>query len=348
MSKKALITGITGQDGSYLAEWLLEQGYEVHGLVRRVAIEDPERRFTRIRDVLNDIHLHSANLESYPSLFHILSQHTFDECYHLAAQSFVAENFADGIATMSTNVSGTHYLLAALRELQPECRLYFAGSSEMFGRAGTVPQNESTRFHPRSAYGISKVTGFHLMRNYREEFGMFCCTGILFNHESPRRSFEFVTRKISSGVARIKLGLQQELKLGNLDAQRDWGHARDYVRAMQKMLQLETPEDFVVATGQTHTVRQFCEHAFGHVGLKYEDHVRVDPQFYRPAEKHLLVGDASKAKEMLNWEPETGFEELISEMVDADIEYLSSSQIKPSNFHVHFESETKVKKNVAH
>lgn len=347
MSKKALITGITGQDGSYLAEWLLDQGYEVHGLVRRVAIEDPERRFTRIRDILNDIQLHSANLESYPSLFHILSQHSFDECYHLAAQSFVAESFADGIATMTTNVSGTHYLLAALRELQPECRFYFAGSSEMFGRAGTVPQNEETRFHPRSAYGISKVTGFDLTRNYREEYNMFCCTGILFNHESPRRSFEFVTRKISSGVARIKLGLQEKLLLGNLDAQRDWGHARDYVRAMHQMLQQDIPDDFVVATGQTHTVRQFCEHAFGHVGLNYEEYVQVDPKFYRPAEKHVLVGDATKAKEILGWQPEIGFEELISEMVDADIEYLANAFIRPSSFHPHFDQKKKVNKSVS-
>lgn len=264
-------------------------------------------------------------MESYPSLFHILSQTRFDECYHLAAQSFVAESFADGIATMTTNVSGTHYLLAALKELQPDCRFYFAGSSEMFGRANTEPQNEETRFHPRSAYGISKVTGFDLTRNYREEYGMFCCTGILFNHESPRRSFEFVTRKITSGVARIKLGLQQELRLGNLDARRDWGHARDYVRAMHAMLQQHDPDDYVVATGITHTVREFCEIAFGHAGLNYQDHVTVDPQFYRPAEKHTLVGDSSKARNQLGWTPETGFEELICEMVDADLEYVSGS-----------------------
>lgn len=324
MTKRALITGITGQDGSYLADWLLNQGYEVHGLVRRVAMEDPERRFTRIRGILDHVQLHSANLESYPSLFHILSKHQFDECYHLAAQSFVAENFADGIATMSTNISGTHYLLAAIKELQPECRFYFAGSSEMFGRVTTVPQDEETRFHPRSAYGISKVTGFDLTRNYREEFGMYCCTGILFNHESPRRSFEFVTRKITSAVARIKLGHQKVVKLGNLDAKRDWGHAKDYVRAMHSMLQQNEPDDYVVATGETHTVREFCKFAFGHVGLNYEDHVVVDPKFYRPAEKHLLVGDSSKAREKLGWQPEIKFEDLVREMVEADLEYLSS------------------------
>lgn len=330
VARRALITGITGQDGSYLADWLLGKGYEVHGLVRRVAIEDPERRFTRIRNILDDIHLHSANLESYPSLFHILSQQKFDECYHLAAQSFVAESFADGVATMGTNVNGTHYLLAALKELQPECRFYFAGSSEMFGRAAEVPQNENTRFHPRSAYGISKVTGFDLTRNYREEYNMFCCSGILFNHESPRRSFEFVTRKITSAVARIKLGMQEELRLGNLDSRRDWGHAKDYVRAMHAMLQQEKPDDFVVATGETHTVREFCEHAFSHAGLDYADFVSVDPKFYRPAEKHVLVGDATKAREKLNWSREYGFEDLVFEMVDADLEYLSSGT--SSNF----------------
>ena len=329
MTKRALITGITGQDGSYLADWLLSQDYEVHGVVRRVAIEDPERRFTRIRGILDDIKLHSANLESYPSLFHILSKNQFDECYHLAAQSFVAESFADGIATMGTNVSGTHYLLAGLRELQPDCRFYFAGSSEMFGRVNTVPQNEETRFHPRSAYGISKVTGFELTRNYREEYEMFCSSGILFNHESPRRSFEFVTRKITSAVARIKLGMQDELKLGNLDSRRDWGHAKDYVRAMHSMLQQDLPEDYVVATGETHTVREFCEYAFGHAGLNYEDHVVLDPQFFRPAEKHLLVGDFTKARKQLGWAPEIGFEELVCEMVDADIEYLSAVSTSP-------------------
>ena len=235
--KKALITGITGQDGSYLAEHLLGLGYEVHGLVRRVALEDPTRRFTRLEHLLDRVTLHPASLESYPSIFHVLSKHNFDECYHLAAQSFVAESFADGFSTMNTNINGTHYMLAALRELQPECRFYFAGSSEMFGKVRETPQNEETPFHPRSPYGISKVAGFDLTRNYREAYGMYCVSGILFNHESPRRGFEFVTRKITSTVARIKLGLATELRLGNLDATRDWGHAADYVRAMHLMLQ---------------------------------------------------------------------------------------------------------------
>ncbi|HEX8352495.1 MAG TPA: GDP-mannose 4,6-dehydratase, partial [Pyrinomonadaceae bacterium] len=213
--KRALITGITGQDGSYLAEHLLAQGYEVHGLVRRVALEDPARRFNRIAHLLGRIAIHAASLESYASLFNIFSRNEFDECYHLAAQSFVAESFADGFSTLNANINGTHYILAALRELQPRCRFYFAGSSEMFGKVAEVPQTETTRFHPRSPYGISKVAGFDLTRNYREAYGMFCASGILFNHESPRRGFEFVTRKITSTVARIRAGLADELRLGN-------------------------------------------------------------------------------------------------------------------------------------
>jgi GDPmannose 4,6-dehydratase len=259
MNKKALITGITGQDGSYLAEYLLSSGYEVHGLVRRVALEDPHRRFTRINHLLDKITLHPASLESYPSIFHVVSRHNFDECYHLAAQSFVAESFADGFSTMNTNINGTHYMLAAIRELHPECRFYFAGTSEMFGKVKETPQRETTPFHPRSPYGISKVAGFELTRNYREAYNMFCCNGLLFNHEGPRRGFEFVTRKITSAVARIKLGLDSELRLGNLEAKRDWGHAADYVRAMHAMLQQPEPDDFVVATGETHSVREFCE-----------------------------------------------------------------------------------------
>src|SRR6266702_852965 len=260
--KKALITGITGQDGSYLAEHLLNLGYEVHGIVRRVALEQPEQRLGRIAHLQDKLKLHSGSLESYPSIFHVISRHDFDECYHLAAQSFVAESFADGFSTMSVNVDGTHYMLAALRELRPECRFYFAGSSEMFGRVKETPQRESTPFHPRSPYGISKVAGFELTRNYREAFGMFCLSGILFNHEGPRRGFEFVTRKITSTVARIRLGLAKELRLGNLEAKRDWGHAADYVRAMCLMLQQPEPDDYVIATGETHSVREFCEAAF--------------------------------------------------------------------------------------
>src|SRR6266508_3204034 len=240
--KKVLITGITGQDGSYLTEHLLGLGYEVHGLVRRVALEVPERRFDRIAHLLDKITLHAASLESYPSIFHVISRNEFDECYHLAAQSFVAESFPDGFSTMNTNINGTHYMLAALRELQPKCRFYFAGSSEMFGKVREVPQRETTPFHPRSPYGISKVAGFELTRNYREAYGMFCVSGILFNHEGPRRGFEFVSRKITSTVARITLGLANELRLGNLEARRDWGHAADYVRAMHLMIQQPQPD----------------------------------------------------------------------------------------------------------
>ena len=318
-SKRALITGLTGQDGSYLAEHLLGLGYEVHGLVRRVALEDPQRRFTRLRHLLDQITLHPASMESYPSLFRVVSQHKFDECYHLAAQSFVAESFVDGFSTMNTNINGTHYMLAALRELQPQCRFYFAGSSEMFGKVREVPQTEATPFHPRSPYGISKVAGFDLTRNYREAYGMFCVSGILFNHESPRRGFEFVTRKITSAVARIKNGQQHELRLGNLGARRDWGHAKDYVRAMHLMLQQDQPDDFVVASGESHTVREFCELAFGEVGLDYRKYVVQDDRFYRPAEVESLIGDATKARTLLNWAPEYSFAELVKEMIQNDL-----------------------------
>ncbi|MBA3692861.1 MAG: GDP-mannose 4,6-dehydratase [Acidobacteria bacterium] len=319
MNKKVLITGITGQDGSYLAEYLLGLGYEVHGLVRRVALEDPQRRFTRISHLLDKITLHPASLESYPSIFHVVSHHDFDECYHLAAQSFVAESFADGFSTMNTNINGTHYMLAALRELRPRCRFYFAGSSEMFGKVREIPQLETTAFHPRSPYGISKVAGFDLTRNYREAYGMFCCSGLLFNHEGPRRGYEFVTRKITSTVARIKLGLASELRLGNLEAKRDWGHAADYVRAMYLMLQQSEPDDFVVASGMTHSVREFCELAFAQVDLDYRDYVVVDEKHYRPAEVDLLVGDSTKARRVLNWQPKYTFYDLVNEMVETDL-----------------------------
>ncbi len=327
MTKRALITGITGQDGSYLAEHLLALGYEVHGLVRRVALEDPERRFTRIASLLDRVQLHAASLESYPSIFNIISHHEFDECYHLAAQSFVAESFSDGFSTMNTNINGTHYMLAALRDLRPACHFYFAGSSEMFGKVREVPQSETTPFHPRSPYGISKVAGFDLTRNYREAYGMFAASGILFNHEGPRRGFEFVTRKITSTVARIKTGQATELRLGNLEARRDWGHAEDYVKAMHLMLQQEGPDDFVVASGESHTVREFCELAFAEAGLNYRDHVRVDEKFYRPAEVETLTGDASKARRILGWKPTYTFPELVKAMVRNDLELAMGSEI---------------------
>jgi GDPmannose 4,6-dehydratase len=317
--KRALITGITGQDGSYLAEYLLDRGYEVHGLVRRVAFESPETRFGRIAPIIDRVTLHPASLESYPSIFHIFSKHDFDECYHLAAQSFVAESFADGFSTMNTNISGTHFVLAAIRELRPKCKFYFAGSSEMFGNANEVPQRETTQFQPRSPYGISKVAGFHLTRNYRDAYGLFAASGILFNHESPRRGFEFVTRKTTSTVARIKMGLATELRIGNLDAQRDWGHAADYVKAIHLMLQQPEPQDFVIATGETHSVRELCELAFGEADLDYREFVKVDERYYRPAEVDQLVGDSTKARTQLGWSPTYSFRDLIKEMVHFDL-----------------------------
>ncbi len=324
MTKKALITGITGQDGSYLAEYLLGLGYEVHGIIRRVALEQPEQRLSRLKGVLDQIKIHPGNLDSYPSIFHIFSREQFDECYHLAAQSFVAESFADGFSTMATNINGTHYVLAALRELQPSCKFYFAGSSEMFGKARENPQRESTPFHPRSPYGISKCAGFQLSVNYREAYGMFCCNGILFNHESPRRGLEFVTRKITNGVARIKAGLANELRLGNLDAKRDWGHAQDYVRGMHLILQQPSPDDYVIATGETHSVREFCQLAFAEVGLDYRDWVKFDPTVYRPAEVDQLIGDASKARSVFGWRPSSDFASLVKEMVRGDLELVAA------------------------
>ena len=319
--KKALITGITGQDGSYLAEYLLDKGYEVHGIVRRVALEDPTHRLWRIRNILDKVTLHSASLESFASIFRVIEKVKPDECYHLAAQSFVSYSFEDEFSTINTNINGTHYVLSALREKAPECRFYFAASSEMFGNATETPQNENTRFQPRSPYGISKLAGFHLTKNYREAYGLHASSGILFNHESPRRGFEFVTRKISSNVARIKLGLEDKLILGNLDASRDWGHAKEYVKAMWLMLQQDEPDDYVIATGETHSVREFLDIAFSHVGLNYEDHVEIDPQFYRPAEIFHLQGVTSKAANKFGWEYNMKFEDLVREMIDSDMEY---------------------------
>jgi len=317
--KKALITGITGQDGSYLVEHLLGMGYEVHGIVRRVAFEDPNHRMWRIKHLLKDIQLHSASLESFPSIYNVFNKIKPDECYHLAAQSFVSYSFEDEFSTLNSNINGTHYVLAALKETCPQCRFYFAGSSEMFGKVHEVPQNENTHFHPRSPYGISKVAGFDLTRNYREGYNLFACSGILFNHESPRRGYEFVTRKITSNVAKIKLGKAKEIRLGNLDAKRDWGHAKDYTKAMWLMLQQEKPDDYVVATGETHSVREFCELAFNLVNLNYEDYVVVDPLFYRPAEVEILLGNPAKAKEILKWKQVTSFKDLISQMVENDL-----------------------------
>ncbi len=315
----ALITGITGQDGSYLAELLLEKGYRVHGLVRRVALEDPEHHLWRIRHILDDIEVHSASLESFASLYRVIRSVQPSELYHLAAQSFVSYSFEDEFSTLNANINGSHYLLAAVHDLVADCRFYFAGSSEMFGRTSEVPQNEDTRFHPRSAYGISKVAGFELTRNYREVYGMHASSGILYNHESPRRGYEFVSRKITSHAARIKLGLARSLPLGNLEARRDWGHAKEYVKAMWLMLQQPAPGDYVVATGESHSVADLASLAFSYVGLDYREYVTIDAKLFRPAEIDILQGDAALAKKQLGWDYRVRFEDLVHEMVEADL-----------------------------
>ena len=315
---RALITGITGQDGSYLAEYLLSKGYEVHGIVRRVALEDPAHRLVRIRHITDRLYLHAASLDSYASIFNVIEQVRPHECYHLASQSFVSYSFEDAFSTLNTNVNGTLFVLSAIKDRSPDCKFYFAGSSEMFGLAKETPQNEETSFHPRSPYGISKVAGFDLTRNFRESYDLFACNGILFNHESPRRGYEFVTRKITSTVAKIKLGLEKELRLGNLHVKRDWGFAGDYVKAMWLMLHQPEPDDYVIATNETHSVKEFVEKAFEYVNLDWQDYVVTDEMFYRPAEVNELMGDFSKSKVKLKWEPTIRFEELVEMMMEAD------------------------------
>jgi len=329
--KKALITGITGQDGSYLAEFLLGKGYEVHGVVRRVALEDPEHRLWRIKHILDKVTLHSGSLESYASIFNIVEKVKPDECYHLASQSFVSYSFEDEFSTIHTNIDGTLHILSAIKQRSPGCRFYFAGSSEMFGKVAESPQSENTPFHPRSPYGVSKAAGFYITRNYQEAYGIYASNGILFNHESPRRGFEFVTRKISIGAARIKLGLDKKLKLGNLEARRDWGYAPDFVKAMWLMLQQKSADDYVIATGETHTVEEFAKAAFDHVGLDWRKYVVSDESFYRPSEVNELCGDYSKAKKALGWAPSVKFSDLVSIMVDSDMELLREKAL-PQQF----------------
>ena len=324
MSKLALITGITGQDGSYLAELLLTKGYIVHGIVRRVALEDETHRLWRIKNILNDVNLHAASLESYASIFRILQKIKPDEVYHLAAQSYVAYSFEDEFSTFNTNINGTHYMLSAVKELSNKLKFYFAGSSEMFGKVQKTPQDENTPFHPQSAYGISKVTGYHLIKNYREAYKLRASSGILFNHESPRRGFEFVTRKISHGAARIKKGLQKKLKLGNINAKRDWGHAQDYVKAMWLMIQQDNPGDYVIGTGIENSVKDFAKKAFNHVGLNYKDHIVIDKSLMRPAEVNALLANYSKAKKILKWKPEVSFDDLVKGMVESDLKFVTN------------------------
>ena len=316
--KKALITGVTRQDGSYLAEFLLGKGYEVLGMVRRTSTIN----FDRITHIQNDIELVPGDLLDQVSLIAILQEHRPDEVYNLAAQSFVPTSFEQPVLTGEFTGLGVTRVLDAIRLVDCKIRFYQASSSEMFGKVREVPQNENTPFYPRSPYGAAKVYGHWITVNYRESYDLFACSGILFNHESPRRGLEFVTHKVTHGAAKIKLGLAHELRLGNLEAQRDWGYAGDYVEAMWLMLQQAEPDDYVIATGKTHSVRELCEVAFGYLDLDYRDYVVCDPKFYRPAEVDQLVGDASKARKVLGWEPRVSFEELIHMMVDADLEAL--------------------------
>jgi GDPmannose 4,6-dehydratase len=315
--KTALITGITGQDGSYLAEFLLEQGYRVVGMVRRTSTVN----FDRIAHLqeMEALEIVQGDLLDQMSLIDILRECNPDEVYNLAAQSFVPTSWRQPVLTGEFTALGVTRMLDAIRIVSPEIRFYQASSSEMFGKVREVPQSENTPFYPRSPYGVAKVYGHWITINYRESYKLFACSGILFNHESPRRGLEFVTHKVTYGTARIKLGLADELRLGNLEARRDWGYAGDYVRAMWLMLQQDEPDDYVVATGETHSVRRLCEVAFDCVGLNYEDYVVSDPKFYRPAEVDLLVGDATKAGEKLGWEPTVSFEALIQMMVEADL-----------------------------
>ena len=322
MKKIALITGITGQDGSYLAEFLLKKGYSVHGLVRRVAAEDKSHRFWRLKSFINKLKIHAGSLESYASIINIITKIKPHEIYHLGAQSYIDYAFKDEFSTINTNINGTHFLLSAIKEFSPKTKFYFAGSSEMFGKVREIPQTEKTPFYPRSVYGISKVAGFDLTRNYREAYNLFCCSGILFNHESPRRGFEFVTRKITHAVARIKFGLQKDLRLGNIDARRDWGHAKDYVEAMWLMLNRKKPDDYVISTGKHFTVRDFAKLAFELVDLDYKKYVKVEQKLYRPSEVESLLGNCKKAKRELKWNPKYNFKKLVEDMVKADLEFV--------------------------
>jgi GDPmannose 4,6-dehydratase len=316
---KVLITGISGQDGSYLAELLLNQGYEVHGLVRRAALEEPHKKLWRIFPIINDITLHTGSLESHTGLFEVVRNVEPDYIYHLGAMSFVSYEFEDEYHTLTTNLGSTHTLLSAVQKFIPECKFYFAASSEMFGLSQTAPQSEETPFNPRSVYGISKLAGFHLCKAFRENKGLHTSSGILFNHESPRRGGEYVTQKIVSQAVAIKRGQVKELRLGNLDAKRDWGHAKDYVVAMQKMTELEKADDFVISSGITHSVRDFCQKAFACLDLNYRDYVVSDPLFFRPSEKIPLCGDNSKAKKILGWVPTHSFNSIIEEMIEFEL-----------------------------
>jgi GDPmannose 4,6-dehydratase len=322
--KKALITGITGQDGSYLAEYLLAHGYEVHGLTRPNAGTKEDRSFWRIQSIRDKLFLHATNLEDYSNLEAVIRTVQPDECYHLAAETFVFNSLEDESAILKTNTQSTHHLLLGLKNHAPECRLFFAGSSEMFGLALESPQDESTPFNPRSIYGVSKVIGHDLIRYYRDHLGLFACTGVLYNHESPRRGERFVTRKITSTAVKIKLGMETELRLGNIEAERDWGYAGDTVTAMHAMLNADEPDHYVIATGSTHTIQDFLEQTFEQLDLDYEEYLIIDEEFYRPKEDVPLVGDAGKIRSQLNWEPKVSFKDMVQKMVQSDLEYFQS------------------------
>jgi len=325
MKKKVLITGITGQDGYYLAELLLKKNYEIHGLVRRAALENPDHRLWRIKKILNKITIHTGSIDNYAGIVKIITKIKPNEIYHLAAQSYVAASFDDEFSTMNTNINGTHHILSAIKEFSKKTKFYFAATSEMFGKVRETPQDENTPFHPRSPYGISKMTGFELTRNYRESYNIFCCSGILFNHESPKRGHEFVTRKITIAVAKIKLGLEKNVVLGNVNAQRDWGHAKDYVNAMWLMLQQKKPEDFVIGTGEQHSVKEFLKIAFNTVGLDYKKYLKINKKNFRPAEVDKLISNSKKAAKLLKWKPTVKFKDLVKEMVLEDLKNIKKN-----------------------
>lgn len=325
MKKTALITGISGQDGSYLAEFLLSKDYIVHGTVLSFEYDDPENYLWRISNVLDQITIHPLNIENKTRVSEVIETVRPDECYHLAASSFVSYSFDREFSVFETNLDGTHFILSSIKEYVPDCKLFFAGSSEMFGKADTSPQNEDTPFNPRSPYGITKASAFFLSKYYRDYHELFTCNGISYNHESVRRGKEYVTRKITSGAAAIKKGVQKELFLGNLDAKRDWGYAPDYVQAMWLMLQMDQPDDYVLATGELHSVRDICEIAFGFLNLDYQNYVEVNPEFLRPESDVPLVGDASKAHDVLGWKCITSFQDTIVKMVENDLVALERS-----------------------
>lgn len=322
MKKKALISGISGQDGSYLAEFLLKKNYIVHGIVRKVSLEDKNHKLWRLKNIFKKIKLHSASLDSFYEIAKLIKKIKPNEFYHLAAYSYVNYSLDNDCSIFESNLVGTQTILSVIKEYSPKTKIFFAGSSEMFGNAKQTPQNEKSLFNPRSAYGVSKVRGYKLIKKFREDNNLFCCTGILYNHESPRKNFEFVTRKITYAAARIKLGLENKLELGNIFAKRDWGHAKDYVKAMWLMLQNKKPEDFVISTGELHSVKEFLTLAFSFLGLDYKKYIVINKTFFRPKEKKQLVGNSTKAKKKLKWKPKIKFKDLVKEMVNADIDLI--------------------------